>query len=88
MRRTFLEITVDDEGEFQLAFRKDFVKQFFSNPDEILEHIDYDALNELKDMITDSLKNGDIYLESVSNNKALRNNFKVINKSKKEEDKK
>lgn len=58
-QRTFMEVLVDDNGEFQVVFKKEFVEEFYTNVEDINNNIDYDKFNDFKNMLVDAFRKGD-----------------------------
>jgi hypothetical protein len=59
LQRTFMEVLVDDNGEFQVVFKKEFIEEFYTNVEDINKYIDYDMFNNFKNMLVDVFKKGD-----------------------------
>ena len=65
LQRTFMELLVDDEGEFQVVFKKEFIEEFYTKAEDINKNIDYDKFNEFKNMIINALRKGDKLQEEI-----------------------
>jgi hypothetical protein len=59
LQRTFMEVLVDDNGEFQIVFKKEFVEEFYTNAEDINKNINYDKFNDFKNMLVDAFRKGD-----------------------------
>jgi hypothetical protein len=59
LQRTFMEVLIDDNGEFQVVFKKEFIEEFYTNVEDINKNIDYDKFNDFKNMLIEAFRKGD-----------------------------
>ena len=54
-----MEVSVDDNGEFEVVLNKEFVEEFYTNVEDINKNIDYNIFNGFKNMLVKAFKKGD-----------------------------